>query len=70
MTMGDLENQMYYDVLRNMSIEKKAMKVFELIDMTRQLMKKGLEMQFPEKSKVEIQKLYLKRLAECHNSNY
>lgn len=69
-TMSSLENPIYYEVLRNMSFEKKAMKVFELTEMTRQLMKRGLELQYPEKSKAEIKELYLKRLAECHNSNY
>ena len=53
-----------------MSFEKKALKVFELTEMTRQLMKRGLELQYPEKSKATIQELYLKRLAECHNSKY
>lgn len=68
--MSSQENQIYYDVLRNMSFEKKALKVFELTDMTRQLMKRGLELQYPEKTQAAIQELYLKRLAECHNSNY
>jgi len=68
--MSSLENEVYYEVLRKMSFEKKALKVFELTEMTRQLMKRGLELQYPEKSKYEIQELYLKRLAECHNSNY
>ena len=53
-----------------MSFEKKALKVFELTEMTRQLMKHGLELQYPEKNQAAIQELYLKRLAECHNSNY
>ncbi|MBK6607045.1 MAG: hypothetical protein KBF99_13485 [Leptospiraceae bacterium] len=68
--MSDKEKQIYYNTLRNMSFEKKALKVFELTEMTRQLMKRGLELQYPEKSKATIQELYLKRLAECHNSNY
>lgn len=65
-----MENEVYYTVLRNMSLDKKARKVFELTDMTRALMKRGLEIQYPEKTKEEIHKLYLKRLSECHNSNY
>ena len=68
--MSDKEKQIYYNTLRNMSFEKKALKVFELTEMTRQLMKHGLELQYPEKNQAAIQELYLKRLAECHNSNY
>jgi hypothetical protein len=63
-------NEKYYEILRKMSFEKKAMKVFELTDMTRTLLLEGLKLQFPNKSKEEIHKMYLKRLNECHNSNY
>ncbi len=62
--------EMYIETLRKMSFEQKALKVFELTEMTRMLLKRGLEIQFPEKTPEEIHKLYLQRLAECHNSEY
>ena len=65
-----LKNDPYIQMLRNMSFQQKAMKVFELTEMTRMLFKKGLEMQFPELSSEELHKKYLQRLNECHNSDY
>ncbi|MCB1160169.1 MAG: hypothetical protein H7A25_23360 [Leptospiraceae bacterium] len=60
----------YILALRKMTPEQRVMKMFELTDMTRYLLKRGLEIQFPEKSKEEIHEMYLQRLMECHNSNY
>lgn len=60
----------YIETLRKMSFDEKAKKVFELTEMTRMLLKRGLEIQFPEKTPEEIHQMYLKRLAECHNSEY
>ena len=60
----------YIVALRNMTPEQRIKKMFELTEMTRYLLKRGLEIQFPEKTKEEIHKMYLKRLMECHNSDY
>lgn len=60
----------YLEILRSMTPEQKLHKVFELTAMARKLFRLGLVQRFPELSEEEIQDLYLKRLAECHNQNY
>ena len=60
----------YILTLRKMTPEQRIKKMFELTEMTRSLLKRGLEIQFPDKTKEEIHEMYLKRLMECHNSNY
>ena len=62
--------EMYYDVLRKMNPEQKIAKVIELTELSRELMKEGLKIQFPNKTGTEIHQLYLDRLKQCHNSNY
>lgn len=45
-------------------------KAMELSQMTKDLFLHGLRKRFPEKSEEEIKKLYLERLALCHNRNW
>jgi hypothetical protein len=37
---------------------------------TKALFKQGLRERFPDLSDEELHRLYLDRLAKCHNSNY
>ena len=62
--------EMYYNIVRNMTPEQKIAKVLELTELSRKLMKEGLKIQFPNKTENEIHLLYLDRLKKCHNSNY
>lgn len=63
-------DSMYLEVLRRMTPEQKLAKAFELSEMTRQLFRQGLRERFPELSEEDFHKLYLERLARCHNRNY
>ena len=62
--------KIYYSVILKMTPEQKVAKVIELTELSRNLMKEGLKIQFPKKTETEIQQLYLDRLRQCHNSNY
>ena len=62
--------EMYYNVVKKMTPEKKIDKVLELTKLSRKLMKEGLKIQFPNKTEIELHQLYLDRLKQCHNSNY
>jgi hypothetical protein len=62
--------KIYYSVILKMTPEQKVAKVIELTELSRNLMKEGLKIQFPNKTETEIQQLYLDRLRQCHNSNY
>jgi 23S rRNA A2030 N6-methylase RlmJ len=63
-------DSMYLEVLRRMTPEQKLAKAFELSEMARQLFRQGLRERFPELSEEDFHKLYLERLARCHNRNY
>jgi hypothetical protein len=56
--------------MQKMTPEQKVAKVIELTELSRNLMKEGLKIQFPNKTETEIHQLYLDRLKQCHNSNY
>jgi hypothetical protein len=53
-----------------MSSEKRLMKAFELTEFSRQLFLRGLRRRYPDLSDGELNKVYLERLATCHNRNY
>lgn len=61
---------MYLEVLRRMTPAQKLAKAFELSEMTRKLFRQGLRERFPDLSEEDFHKLYLERLARCHNRNY
>ena len=46
------------------------MKAFELSDLTKKIFREGLRRRFPDLAEAEFHKLYLERLALCHNRNY
>ncbi len=56
--------------MQKMTPEQKIAKVIELTELSRNLMKEGLKIQFLNKTETEIHQLYLDRLKQCHNSNY
>jgi hypothetical protein len=60
----------YIQVLRRMTPEQRLAKAFELSELTKRLSKQGLRRQFPELSEDDFHRLFLKRLAKCHNRNY
>lgn len=63
-------HEVYIDVIRSMAPADRLRKAFELTELTRRLFKQGLRERFPEKTDDEIHRIYLERLAECHNQNY
>lgn len=63
-------HRQYLRALARMTPEERAMKAFELTEMTRELFKQGLRDRFPDKSEEELHRLYLDRLDKCHNKNY
>ena len=60
----------YLTTLNKMSVEQRLLKALELSAMTKQLFLIGLNKRFPDKTETEIKKIYLQRLAKCHNRNY
>ena len=62
-------HEAYLQTLRRMSPADRLKKVDELTETSRSLFKAGLRLRFPELSEVELHRLYLERLALCHNSN-
>jgi hypothetical protein len=43
------------------------LKAFELADLSRELSRDGLHRRFPGAGEERLQRLYLERLAKCHN---
>lgn len=57
----------YIRTLRAMTPEQRLRKAFELTDLARALFREGLRARFPGLSEAELERLYLDRLAKCHN---
>ena len=62
--------ELYLEAWRNMSVEKRLLKIFELSSFARELFRAGLRKQYHHLSETDFQQLYLERLAACHNRNY
>ncbi len=60
----------YLEVLRRMTPAQRLAKAFELSDFTRRLFCIGLRKRFPDASAEELHRIFLARLAKCHNRNY
>jgi hypothetical protein len=60
----------YLKALRGMTPQERLQKAFELSEMARQVFKDGLRRRFPDLSEEELKRIYLERLAKCHNRNY
>lgn len=67
---GKSARKKFISVLQGMTPEQRIQKAFELTEMCKDLLRIGLEIRFPEKTKDELHQLFLKRLDKCHNKNY
>jgi hypothetical protein len=56
-------------VVRSMSGPQKVAKVFELTEMTRQIMREGIRKQHPDAGESEIQEIYVDRLLRYHGTS-
>ena len=63
-------HEAYIKMLRAMTPEQRLQKAFEMSAFVKSLFKQGLRQRFPELSEEELHRLYLDRLALCHNRNY
>jgi hypothetical protein len=63
-------HRLYLQVLARMTPEQHLLKAFELSAFTRALFKEGLRKRFPDLSEEELHRVFLERLARCHNRNY
>ena len=61
---------LYLETLRRMTPEQRLAKALELSAMTKELFLTGLQKRFPLKSKSEIMKLHIQRIAKCNNRNF
>lgn len=69
-TKNRTNRRIYLQALARMSPSERLLKAFELSDMTKQLLKEGIDRRFPGKCEAELHGIYLKRLERCHNNNY
>jgi hypothetical protein len=60
----------YLEVLSRLTPEQRLLKAFELSEFTKALFLHGLRQRFPDATEEEIRKIFLARLAKCHNRNY
>jgi hypothetical protein len=60
----------YLEILRGMTAEQKLQIVFDLTETARSLFRAGLRERFPDATDEELHRIYLERLAKCHNRNY
>jgi hypothetical protein len=63
-------HEQYLRVLQSMTPEQRMLKAFELSARVKALFREGLRRLFPDLPEAEFHKLYLERLALCHNRNY
>ena len=62
--------QQYIQTLRGMTPAQRLAKAFELTEFTRRLFRAGLRKRHPGLTDEQLHRLYLERLAKCHNRNY
>ena len=60
----------YIKALRRMTPEQRLKTAMELSDWTKRIFKDGLRKTFPQLSDEQLHRIYLERLARCHNRNY
>lgn len=63
-------HRLYLEVLRRMTPQQRLAKAFELSEMGMRLFREGLRKRHPDLDEESFHRLYLKRLAKCHNQNY
>ena len=64
------QHQAYLAALKRMTPAQRAAKAFELSDRAKRLFRDGLRRRFPDLPAEEFHRLFLQRLARCHNQNY
>ncbi|MEX0715882.1 MAG: hypothetical protein WD066_04810 [Planctomycetaceae bacterium] len=60
----------YIRVLWRMTSAERIQRAMDLSDAVRAMFRPGLRRRFPNFSEEEFHRLYLERLAKCHNRNY
>jgi hypothetical protein len=60
-------HQLYLEALRRLTPEQRLLKAFELTELSRELFRAGLRRRFPEADEAQLQRIYLERMAACHN---
>lgn len=63
-------HSLYLQTLRKMTPTQRLAKAFELSAIAKELYMVGLHKRFAAKDGAEIKKIYLERIAKCHNRNY
>lgn len=63
-------DEVYLRVLRRMGPAGRLLKALQLGEEARALFRIGLRRRFPQLSEAELKRLYLERLAKCHNTDY
>lgn len=63
-------HQLYLRVLARMTPDERLRKALELSQMTKDLFRHGLRKRFPDLDDEELKRIYLERMAKCHNRNY
>ena len=61
---------LYLETLRRMTPAQRLAKAMELSDLGKRLFLHGLRRRFPDADEQQIRKLYLSRIARCHNRNF
>jgi hypothetical protein len=62
--------RLYLQVLKRMTPSERLLKAIELSETGKELFRSGLRKRFPDLDEAAFHKLYLERLAKCHNRNY
>lgn len=60
----------YIEVLRRMTPQQRLDKAFELTAMTRESLKRGLRVRFPQDTDEEIEQKFRRRIEQCRNQNW
>jgi len=62
--------QRYLEVLRRMTPGQRLAKAMELSELGKRLFLHGLRRRFPGLNDEQLHRVYLERIARCHNRNY
>jgi len=60
-------HRQYLKALKRMGPQRRLLKAFELSGMARELFAHGLRRRFPSLLEEDLHRIYLERLAKCHN---
>lgn len=65
-----LNRRLYLATLQRMTPEQRLLKALELSEMTRDLLRAGIRQRFPDAGVAKQRRIYLERLARCHNRTF